>query len=187
MQRVVLGKRMAWAAMMLVSSISTVGYLENWADRPEFSAAKVGFVRLFGNAVAPAKEATPTNAAAGRIVALRAGDDGHFRADASVNGRRLAMLVDTGATNIVLSAEDAERVGVRPRASDYVVPISTANGKISAAAVLIDEVRVGPIGIRSVPALVLKPGLLDHSLLGMSFFSRLRQFEMRGRELVLRD
>lgn len=180
------GKRLAMAVVTLFSSVSTVAYLENWADRPEFAAAKVAAVRFLGVGV-PERQEAAAKTAPGRTVALTAGNDGHFRAEASVNGRRLAMLVDTGATNVVLSAEDAERIGIRPRRDDYVVPISTANGKIGAAAVLIDEVRVGSISVKTVPALVLKPGLLEHSLLGMSFFSRLNQFEMRGRQLVLRD
>ncbi|MEZ5839678.1 MAG: TIGR02281 family clan AA aspartic protease [Hyphomicrobiales bacterium] len=172
--------------MTLFSSVSMVGYLENWAERPEFRAARVAAVRFLGVGTAEEPKARVA-AAAGRTVTLQADESGHFTASGTVNGRHLRMLVDTGATNVVLTGEDAQRLGIRLRAEDYVVPISTANGRIGAAAVLLDEVRIGSIAVKTVPALVLQPGLMDGSLLGMSFFSRLRSVEMRGRDLVLKN
>ena len=120
------------------------------------------------------------------VVALRMADDGHFYAHAEVDGTTIRMLVDTGASLIALSAEDAQRIGFEPASLDYTLPISTANGSGFAAPVRLREVRVGTIILRDVRAGVLQPGMVDGSLLGMTFLGRLRGFGFEGDQLVLR-
>ena len=118
-------------------------------------------------------------------VTLPAGRDGHFRAAVEIQGRSLDALVDTGASTVVLSYEDAHRVGLYPRPSDYTVPVATANGTARAAPVTLGDVRLGPIRLQAVPALVMPPGAMSEALLGMSFIRRLGRFDMQGARLVL--
>lgn len=118
-------------------------------------------------------------------VVLAADQRGHFTAEAVVNGTPLALLVDTGASVVALSEEDAHRAGIRPFPSDFTVQISTANGPALAAPVIIQELALGDISVRDVRAMVLQRGKLSGSLLGMSFLSRLSAFQVQGNKLVL--
>jgi aspartyl protease family protein len=112
---------------------------------------------------------------------------GHFETDASVNGAAVHMLVDTGASSVVLSRADAEAVGINPANLAYTVTVITANGRTSAAPVRLSEIAIGPIVRRNVPALVAQDGQLDQSLLGMTFLSTLGSLQMQTDELRLRD
>lgn len=120
-------------------------------------------------------------------VVLRAGADGHFYANATVDGVAIRFMVDTGASSIALSAHDARRLGFDPEALDYFLPVTTAGGTALAARVSLDEVRLGGIVVPGVAAAVMPPGTLDRSLLGMSFLARLSGFEIAGDRLILRD
>ena len=80
-------------------------------------------------------------------VVLRASADGHFYANATVDGVAVRFLVDTGASSITLSAADARRVGFDPEALDYFLPVTTASGAALAARVTLDEVRLGSIAL----------------------------------------
>ncbi len=120
-----------------------------------------------------------------RSIALKADRSGHFSVETVINGRRLPMIADTGATSVVLTAEDARRIGIRPKERDFTVRMRTANGETTAAPVVLDEIRVGAIRVRNVHALVARPDALHVNLLGMSFIGELKRFEMRGGELIL--
>lgn len=111
---------------------------------------------------------------------------GDFNLLAQVNGAQLTMLVDTGASSVVLTVEDARAAGLPVDLLKYDVTIQTAKGRGHAAAVVLDRITVGGIVERRVPALVAQPGNLQTSLLGMSFLSRLDSVEVRGQRLVLR-
>jgi aspartyl protease family protein len=110
---------------------------------------------------------------------------GHYSAELQINGARLAMLVDTGASAVVLSSEDAGRAGVWPGPGDFRVKVGTANGAVDAAPVTLREVRLDGIVLRDVEALVMPRGRLNGSLLGMSFLRRLSGFEIAQGRLVL--
>lgn len=118
-------------------------------------------------------------------VVLRLADDGHFYAEADVNGAGIRMMVDTGASMVVLSEADAERAGIDTDQLDYTLVFSTANGQSTAAEVTIDELRIGSIVRRDVRAAVTRG--LSGSLLGMSFFNTLSKFAFESDELVLKD
>jgi aspartyl protease family protein len=118
-------------------------------------------------------------------VALHASADGHFYANVTIDGVPMRLMVDTGASSIALSAEDARRIGIDPQSLDYVLPVTTAGGPALAAGVTLDEVRLGDIVFERVAASVMPPGTLDRSLLGMSFLSRLSRFEIAGDRLLL--
>jgi aspartyl protease family protein len=111
---------------------------------------------------------------------------GHFQADVQVEGVTLKMLVDTGASAVTLTAEDAERAGIHPFPNDYTVRVSTANGIAPAAHVELHQVSVGPITVRDVQALVMQPGATSVSLLGMTFLQRLSSFQVADNRLVLK-
>ncbi|HUU24677.1 MAG TPA: TIGR02281 family clan AA aspartic protease [Methyloceanibacter sp.] len=119
-------------------------------------------------------------------VKIRRRLDGHFTAKVDVNGKQVSMIVDTGASSIVLTPEDAKRAGVDPDKLTYRVPVLTANGRTVAARVRLEAVSIGPLDRTKVDALVAQPGALTQSLLGMSFLSRLRSYEFSGDFLTLR-
>ncbi|MCJ2033927.1 TIGR02281 family clan AA aspartic protease [Methylobacterium sp. J-068] len=113
--------------------------------------------------------------------------DGDFHVRAEVNGQSQGFQFDTGASSVVLTAENAAGLGIRPAESEFSIRVSTANGTTLAAPAFLDTLRVGSIVERRVPALVSRPGALRENLLGMSFLDRLASFEVRGDRLILRD
>jgi len=118
------------------------------------------------------------------IVSRRLG--GEFVLPVTIANARVAMLFDTGATTVVLRAEDAAKVGIDTRALKFDVDVVTANGSASAAEVALDRVAVGPIVARNVAALVARKGALGQSLLGMSFLERLQSYSVERGRLVLK-
>jgi aspartyl protease family protein len=96
------------------------------------------------------------------------------------------MLVDTGASTVVLKPADAQRLGIDVNQLKYSVPVQTANGTTYAAHVRLRSLSLGPISVQDVEALVAKPGSLKENLLGMSFLSRLRSYEFTSDFLMLR-
>jgi len=120
-------------------------------------------------------------------VTLDKADNGHFEARILVNGAAVRAVVDTGATSIVLTAEDAQAAGFNPAALNFTIPVSTANGMARAAAVKTEEVAIGGIVRKGMPVMIAAPGMLSQSLLGMNFIGSLSGFDVRGDRMVLRD
>jgi aspartyl protease family protein len=110
---------------------------------------------------------------------------GEFAIAGRVNGARVTFLFDTGASAVVLTADDARRAGVDASRLAFDVPVATANGAAMAAEVRLDQIAVGPIVMRNVSALVARHGALDESLLGMSFLERLKSYTVERDRLVL--
>jgi aspartyl protease family protein len=110
---------------------------------------------------------------------------GEFAIAGRVNGARVTFLFDTGASAVVLTAEDARRAGVETNRLVFDVPVATANGGAMAAEVRLDQVAVGPIVMRNVSAMVARRGALDESLLGMSFLERLKSYTVERDRLVM--
>jgi clan AA aspartic protease (TIGR02281 family) len=119
-------------------------------------------------------------------VRLRRRPDGHFIARARANGVALTMLLDTGASTVVLKPEDAQRLGIESDKLRYTVPVQTANGTTYAAHVRLRTLALGPISLDDVEALVARPNALKENLLGMSFLGRLRSYELTGDIMTLR-
>ena len=113
--------------------------------------------------------------------------DGHFVARMDLNGRTTSLLVDTGASMIVLTNPDARRIGIDTDGLSYTAIVSTANGRTTAARTSIQSVKIGNIARRDVNAMVAQPGALEQSLLGMNFLGSLSAFEFRGDRLYLTD
>lgn len=107
--------------------------------------------------------------------------DGHFWADAQVSGgtgggQQVRFLVDTGATAVALTPEDAQRLGIKPSDLKYAHNVTTAGGSARAAAVTLASISINGARLENVQALVVSDGL-DVSLLGMSYLGRLTRFE----------
>lgn len=141
-----------------------------------------------GGELAPAGTAFDVSVSASgeRSVRLRRRIGGQFGARVSVNDAAVTMLVDTGASTVVLKPADAEKAGVDVGNLSFTVPVDTANGMTFAAPVRLKSISIGPIEVREVEALVAKPGNLKESLLGMTFLKRLRSYEFSGEYLTLR-
>ena len=122
----------------------------------------------------------------GRRVEVVRGRGGDFAVGAHNNGARVAMVLDTGASSVVLTQEAAKAAGLPLEVLDYNVNVDTANGRTRAAPVTLDRLAVGGLVERSVPALVAQRGQLKNNLLGMTFLNRLQSWEVRGDRLSMR-
>jgi aspartyl protease family protein len=122
----------------------------------------------------------------GRTVEVARAFNGDFNVTAQINGARVAMVLDTGASSVVLTREDAKAAGLPLEVLTYTADIDTANGRTRAAPVRLDRIAIGGLVETSVDALVAQPGQLKRSLLGMSFLNRLQSWEVRGDRLLLR-
>ncbi|MGR3804578.1 retropepsin-like aspartic protease family protein [Marinibacterium profundimaris] len=118
-----------------------------------------------------------------RIVVPRSAD-GHFYLTLEINDRPLRFMVDTGATDLVLSRRDAEAAGIDPSGLAFYGRARTANGEVRTAPVTLDRVALGPYEDRNVAASV-NDGAMDGSLLGMRYLDRWSRIEMGGGEMVL--
>lgn len=136
----------------------------------------------------PARHAAPAphpQGSAYRTATLRADSRGHFQVEGAVDGRRLDFMVDTGATVIALRERDAGKLGIFPTPRDYTGRSSTANGIVKVAPVRLPSLEVNGIRVYDVAAVVIPDESLSVNLLGMSFLSRLRRFEMANGRLVM--
>jgi aspartyl protease family protein len=143
--------------------------------------------RVAGELMPPGEAVVVDGRGSEQSVRLRRRPDGHFVVRAQINGSAVPMLIDTGATTIVLRPADARQAGVDVDRLSYSVRVQTANGAALAAAVRLRQVAIGPIVIDGVDALVARPGVLKESLLGMNFLRRLRSYEFSGDYLTLRS
>lgn len=143
-------------------------------------------VQVASTAPTPISSAANNTRASGpRIHTVNRNSRGQFHADGRVSGRSLSFMIDTGASVIALTAQDAARVGVRPMRADYDVNVSTANGTVKAARTRLSSVEIGGLTVYNVDALVLPEGALSENLLGMSFLNKLKRYEFAGSRLVL--
>ncbi len=110
---------------------------------------------------------------------------GNYETDIEIYGRPIHVMIDTGASYLALSAQDAETLGLHPMPNDFRYRTSTANGIGSAAKVHIGALYIGDFSIYDVDAFVLQPGALQHSLLGMNVLSRLGGVHISDGRLVL--
>lgn len=110
--------------------------------------------------------------------------DGHYYLTAAINGKPVLFVVDTGATDIVLSRSDAAMVGIDPETLVYSGRAGTANGVVDTARTTVDELAIGPLVDRNVPVWVNR-GEMHTSLLGMAYLQRFERIEISGGKLVL--
>lgn len=165
-----------WAAIILV----LVGV---YASREELT----GFAGRMLGALAPGLPISGRLAGTGDAdsVAVIRSADGHFAVRTEVDQAAVTMLLDTGASFVTLTHDDAWKVGINPDALSYSVPIRTANGTMRAAAVTLGSLAIGPIERKRVRALVAPRGSLEQSLLGMTFLDTLKGYTISGDKLVM--
>jgi clan AA aspartic protease (TIGR02281 family) len=120
------------------------------------------------------------------IVHIPRGQGGEFAIHARINRISTPMVIDTGATSVVLTHETAKAIGLPLELLEYDVDVETAGGHAKAARVTLDRLSIGKLVERSVPALVVPRGQMKTNLLGMSFLDRLESWEVRADRLVLR-
>lgn len=121
-----------------------------------------------------------------RTVEIQRRDSGEFKLKASINGAAAPMVIDTGATSVVLTYETAKAAGLPLELLDFNVDLETAGGRTRAAKLTIAKLAVGKLVEHSVPALVVPKGQMKTNLLGMSFLDRLESWEVRADKLKLR-
>lgn len=135
----------------------------------------------------PGRAATVMDENGFTTVVLYRSQNGHYQADTLVGGAPITMMVDTGASTVALSYEDAERVGLNPQALDFNAIVMTANGPARTAYVTLPQISVGGIERTNVRAGIAERGKLGQSLLGMNFLGTLSSVNFSGEELKLRD
>ena len=121
-----------------------------------------------------------------RAAVIRKGPDNHFWADALVNNAQIRFMVDTGATSVALTRQDALRLGYRADDLDFKYRVTTAGGETRGAFVLLEEIRIGNVSVEKVEALVIESDL-QQSLLGMSFLGELYSYEVRQSSMIIRQ
>lgn len=164
---------------VLIALGLVAGYLYRYDAQDFASRMTAGLI--------PGRAATITDENGFNTVILYRGDGGHFHADASIDGKPVSMMVDTGASSIALSYEDAERIGLNPSTLDFDATVMTANGPARTAYVTLPFVSIGGIERTNVRAGIAERGRLDQSLLGMSFLETLSSFTFTGEQLKLKD
>jgi aspartyl protease family protein len=120
-----------------------------------------------------------------RAVQIARGQSGEFALQAKINGVPAPMVIDTGATSVVLTYETARAAGLPLELLEYDVDVETAGGHTKAARLTLDRLAIGRLVERSVPALVVPHGQMKTNLLGMSFLDRLESWEVRADRLML--
>jgi aspartyl protease family protein len=137
-------------------------------------------------AVVTAEPAQPPPSESYGDASIAKSPDGHFWADAEVDGHSVHFLIDTGATAVALTANDARNLGIDPDSLNYSYSVMTANGPARAAQVKLGQVSVGRAAVSDVDAFVIDKGL-GTSLLGMSYLGRLSKFEASQDAMVLKS
>jgi aspartyl protease family protein len=117
-------------------------------------------------------------------ISFEAWPDGQFRIDAMVNGTPVMFVVDTGASDVVLTPGDAERLGYEPQDLDFSEAYTTANGGVMGAPIVLHEIAIGPIRMYDVVATV-NGAPMPYSLLGVTFLDRLASYEVKDGALTL--
>ncbi len=137
-----------------------------------------------GRASQPSPAEDYTSADGSELV-IEADPRGHYFVDADIGGREIRFLVDTGASMVALSEEDADTIGYPIHQLEYSGRVNTANGVARVAPIMIDEITIGDNVVRNVQGAVIE-GHTGKSLLGMTFLRKLAGFEVKNNQLFLR-
>jgi len=148
---------------------------------------------VYRDALQPIYGRVMAELAPGRVISSAPGlaqvvrrKDGHFALDAMANGVKLSFMFDTGASLVVLRAEDAGKLGFDVETLAWSATVQTANGPARAAPVTLKALTIGGITERNLRALVAKRGALGENLLGQSFLERLAAYGVEGDVLTLK-
>jgi aspartyl protease family protein len=183
-QRTLLGEVASWVFFAGVSVVAVTHFDELKGITHQILGTDMGKLSAARAAPEPPEQAST---ASGYTVELPIGSDGHYHADTEINGRTIQVLVDTGASMVALTAEDAEAAGIFVTDKDFTHRIQTANGTARVAPVTLDRVTIGDITVRDVRGVVSEAGAMAVSLLGMTFLNELDRVDMRSGKLILQD
>ncbi len=161
----------------LIGSVASVGAITHLQKEKASQTPK--------SSTAMAQPATAAPAG-GNTAMLYADTRGHFHADIYIRGIPVRTLVDTGASLVSFSTEDAAKFGLRDESSQKKAQFNTANGLVTASIVRIPEMRLQGITVYDVEAAIMPKGSMSGTLLGMSFMKKLQSYESRGTSMVLR-
>jgi aspartyl protease family protein len=169
---------MSRVLLVLAVLLATAGAVVAYGDPVQIARAKSTVSSTVSDLLRPR--------AATRAVQIARGQGGEFALQAKINGVNAPMVIDTGATSVVLSYETAKAIGLPLELLEYDVDVETAGGHTKAARLTLDRLAIGKLVERSVPALVVPHGQMKTNLLGMSFLDRLESWEVRADSLRLR-
>ena len=167
--------------------IMGMGLFSALAQRgPQSSSATSGFDRFANKSGAPSErsESESSEPGDGSAVSLERSIDGHFYADVEINGTPVHMLVDTGASGVALSRDDARSAGIATSIGMNEIVGEGADGAVRGEQVRIERMRLGPASAEGVHAVVLNSGGM--SLLGQDFLQRFTSVEIKDDRMVLR-
>ena len=164
---------MSRVLLALIVLAATVGAVVAYKDPEQIARASDSVSELLRRRVAA------------RAVQIPRGQSGEFALQAKINGVNAPMVIDTGATSVVLTYETARAVGLPLELLEYNVDVETAGGHTRAARLTLNRLAIGKLVERSVPALVVPHGQMKTNLLGMSFLDRLESWEVRADRLML--
>ena len=165
---------MSRAFLVIIVLLGTAGAVVAYGDPSQIARAKSAVSDLLARGYAA------------RAVQISRGPAGQFALQAKINGVSAPMVIDTGATSVVLTYETAKAIGLPLELLEYDVDVETAGGRTKAARLTLDRLAIGKLVERSVPALVVPHGQMKTNLLGMSFLDRLESWEVRADSLRLR-
>ena len=183
-QRTLFGEVASWVFFAAVSVVAVTHFDELKALSHQLLGTDMGKLSAAQTSPEPTEQAAM---ASGYTVELPIGSDGHYHADTEINGRSIKVLIDTGASIVALTAEDAEAAGIFVTDKDFTHRIQTANGTARVAPVTLDRVSIGDITVRDVRGVVSEAGAMAVSLLGMTFLNELDRVDMRSGKLILQD
>ncbi len=180
-------KNIAALAMVGMASYGFAKYYEtSRSNRPEVIQEVQKQTSQAQNVAVNQQTQTPREKPlSGRKARIKMDDRGHFVTDARMNGRRVPVLVDTGATSVAINKTTARKMGIRLSSSDFKYTVNTANGQTKAATAVIKRIEIGRVRVNNVRAMVLDDKSLKGTLLGMTFLGELRSFGVKNRQLIL--
>ncbi|MGY3528267.1 TIGR02281 family clan AA aspartic protease [Bradyrhizobium sp. USDA 4452] len=165
--------------LVILLLMATAGAVVAYGDPDQIALARQNLTQIFGRSIA-----TPAAAPAPAVQIVRS-QGGEFAFRAKINGVSAPMVIDTGATSVVLTWETAKAIGLPTDMLEYNVDLETAGGHTKAARLTLDRLAVGKLVEKSVPALVVQRGQMKTNLLGMSFLDRLESWGVRSDTLSL--
>ncbi|MGF6308571.1 clan AA aspartic protease (TIGR02281 family) [Bradyrhizobium sp. i1.8.4] len=167
--------------LVILLLMATAGAVVAYGDPDQIARARENLTQIFGRSTA-ASASTSSSAPAVQITRSQGGE---FAFRAKINGVSAPMVIDTGATSVVLTWETAKAIGLPTDMLEYNVDLETAGGHTKAARLTLDRLAVGRLVEKSVPALVMQRGQMKTNLLGMSFLDRLESWGVRSDTLML--